>query len=112
MAINLADFEAGAKYRGDYDADLAALQARLERVQAAHIAHGQRSVILFEGWDAAGKGGIIKKLTAELDARSTIRGSAGKPGLTIIAIAPNAPSIWPRLPTCSSSPTRAGRRGR
>ncbi|MBA4748461.1 MAG: polyphosphate kinase, partial [Sphingopyxis sp.] len=69
MAVNLADFEAGAKYKGDYDRDMAALQARLERLQAAHIAHGQRSVILFEGWDAAGKGGMIKRLTAELDAR-------------------------------------------
>jgi AMP-polyphosphate phosphotransferase len=69
MAINLSDFETGAKYKGDYDKDVAALQARLERVQAAHIAHDQRSIILFEGWDAAGKGGIIKRLTAELDAR-------------------------------------------
>ncbi len=69
MAINLSDFETGAKYKGDYDRDIAALQARLERIQAAHIAHGQRSIILFEGWDAAGKGGIIKRLTAELDPR-------------------------------------------
>lgn len=69
MAVNLADFEAGTKYKGDYDRDMAALQARLERLQAAHITHGQRSVILFEGWDAAGKGGMIKRLTAELDAR-------------------------------------------
>jgi AMP-polyphosphate phosphotransferase len=69
MAVNLSDFEAGAKYKGDYDSDVTALQARLERLQAAHIAHDQRSIILFEGWDAAGKGGIIKRLTAELDPR-------------------------------------------
>jgi polyphosphate kinase 2 (PPK2 family) len=69
MAINLSDFEAGAKHKGDYDADVAALQARLERLQAAHIAHGQRSIILMEGWDAAGKGGIIKRMTAEMDPR-------------------------------------------
>ena len=41
----------------------------LERVQAAHITHRQRSVIMFEGWDAAGKGGIIQRLTASLDPR-------------------------------------------
>jgi polyphosphate kinase 2 (PPK2 family) len=69
MAINLLEFEAGAKHKGDYDADVTALQARLERLQAAHIAHGQRSIILLEGWDAAGKGGIIKRMTAELDPR-------------------------------------------
>jgi polyphosphate kinase 2 (PPK2 family) len=30
---------------------------------------GRRAVILIEGWDAAGKGGLIKRLTAELDPR-------------------------------------------
>ena len=69
MTIDLADYEAGAKYDGSYGDDLVALQERLERVQAAHIAHGQRSVIMLEGWDAAGKGGIIQRLTAQLDPR-------------------------------------------
>lgn len=69
MTIDLANYEVGAKYDGDYSDDLAALQDRLERVQAAHITHGQRSVIMFEGWDAAGKGGIIQRLTASLDPR-------------------------------------------
>ena len=55
MSISLTDHEAGAKYDGDYDDAMEALQERLERVQAAHITHGQRSVIMFEGWDAAGK---------------------------------------------------------
>lgn len=69
MTIDLADYERGGKYAGDYAADLAAIQDRLERLQAAHIAWGQRSVVMLEGWDAAGKGGIIKRLTANLDAR-------------------------------------------
>lgn len=69
MTIDLADYESGARYDGDYGHDLKALQERLERVQAAHITHGQRSVIMLEGWDAAGKGGIIKRLTAKLDPR-------------------------------------------
>jgi polyphosphate kinase 2 (PPK2 family) len=69
MSISLSDHESGAKYDGDYSDDLAALQDRLERVQAAQIAHRQRSVSMFEGWDAAGKGGIIQRLTAELDPR-------------------------------------------
>ncbi|SFR98469.1 polyphosphate kinase 2 family protein [Sphingomonas jatrophae] len=69
MAINLSDFETGGKYPGDYSADLAALQKRLARIQVAHIVHGRRAVILFEGWDAAGKGGAIQRLTAEWDPR-------------------------------------------
>jgi len=69
MTIQLSDYETGAKYDGDYARDLAALEGRLEILQAAHIIHGQRSVIMFEGWDAAGKGGIIQRLTASLDPR-------------------------------------------
>lgn len=69
MAIDLTDYEKGEKFDGDFDAELSALQQRLERIQVAHIVHAQRSVIMFEGWDAAGKGGIIKRLTATLDPR-------------------------------------------
>lgn len=69
MTIDLADYEKGAKYKGDYDADLAALQERLAKIQVAHIVHDRRSVILLEGWDAAGKGGIIKRMSADWDPR-------------------------------------------
>lgn len=69
MTIDLADYESGAKLDGNYGEALKTLQERLERVQAAHITHAQRSVIMLEGWDAAGKGGIIKRMTALLDPR-------------------------------------------
>lgn len=69
MSIDLTEYERGAKYPGDYDDDLTALQARLERLQSAHIAHNQSSVIVLEGWDASGKGGIVKRMTAEWDPR-------------------------------------------
>ena len=69
MAIQLSAFEQGAPYKGDYAADLAALQDRLARIQVAHHVHGRRALIVFEGWDAAGKGGIIQRLTAEWDPR-------------------------------------------
>ncbi|HEX8484990.1 polyphosphate kinase [Sphingomonas sp.] len=68
--IDLADYERGHKYKGDYKADLAALQTRLEHVQVAHIAHDRAAVVMFEGWDAAGKGGIIQRLVAEWDQRN------------------------------------------
>ncbi|MEZ5655849.1 MAG: polyphosphate kinase [Sphingobium sp.] len=69
MTIDLADFEDGPSYDGDFDKELEQLQQRMERVQVAHIVHEKKSVIVFEGWDAAGKGGIIKRLTARLDPR-------------------------------------------
>lgn len=69
MTINLSDFERGAPYRGNYDDDLARLQERLAHIQVAHICHKKRAVIMFEGWDAAGKGGVIQRLTAEWDPR-------------------------------------------
>ena len=70
MTINLSDYEKGAKYQGDYDADLAALQERLSRILVAHIIHRRRSVVVFEGWDAAGKGGAIQRLTGGWDPRA------------------------------------------
>jgi AMP-polyphosphate phosphotransferase len=69
MAIDLKDFESGKDYAGDYDADLAALTARLEKIQVAHIIHGHSAIIAVEGWDASGKGGMIQRLTACWDPR-------------------------------------------
>lgn len=69
MAIHLSHYEKGEKFEGDFDKALRKLQQRMERVQVAHIVHRRKSIILFEGWDAAGKGGIIKRLTALLDPR-------------------------------------------
>jgi AMP-polyphosphate phosphotransferase len=69
MTIDLKDFERGEDYPGDYGDDLAALQERLARIQVAHIVHKRRAIIALEGWDAAGKGGIIQRLTAEWDPR-------------------------------------------
>jgi AMP-polyphosphate phosphotransferase len=69
MTIDLSDYEQGASYKGDYSADLAALQERLERILVAHIVHRRRAVIMLEGWDAAGKGGIIQRLCDNWDPR-------------------------------------------
>ncbi len=69
MAIDLSDYEAGDKFDGDYDKALDKLQKRLSHIHFAHIVHRRRAIIAIEGWDAAGKGGIIKRLTAEWDPR-------------------------------------------
>jgi polyphosphate kinase 2 (PPK2 family) len=70
MTINLSDFESGAPYDGDYDSDMAALQKRLDHILVAYIVHRKRAVIVCEGWDAAGKGGAIQRLTSGWDPRA------------------------------------------
>jgi len=56
----------------EYKRRLKALQNRL-RLQAYQVYQQQRPVVLvFEGWDAAGKGGAIKRLTTCLDPRGYV----------------------------------------
>jgi len=69
MSIDLEDYEKGKDFDGDYDEALAEVQKRLSHIHYAHIVHKRRAIILFEGWDAAGKGGVIKRLTGEWDPR-------------------------------------------
>lgn len=70
MAIKLSDYESGAAYAGDYKNDLDALQERISHLFVANLVHGQSAIILCEGWDAAGKGGAIQRLTAKCDPRA------------------------------------------
>jgi polyphosphate kinase 2 (PPK2 family) len=70
MAIKLSDFESGTRFNGDYADTLEALQARLARILVSHIVHRRRSVVVVEGWDAAGKGGAIQRMTADWDPRA------------------------------------------
>jgi polyphosphate:AMP phosphotransferase len=44
-------------------------QSRLNLLQRKASAQGVSTIAVFEGWDAAGKGGAIRRITAALDAR-------------------------------------------
>ena len=55
--------------RKEYDAKLGRRQHDLKEISLAYRAHGRRAVVVFEGWDAAGKGGIIRRLGWPLDPR-------------------------------------------
>ena len=55
----------------DYEARLAELQHRLLGLQTHHLRTGGRVVIGIDGWDAAGKGGMIERLVAGLEPKST-----------------------------------------
>jgi polyphosphate kinase 2 (PPK2 family) len=70
MPINLSDYEAGTPFEGDYSATLDALQERISRLFVAHFLHKKKAIIVCEGWDAAGKGGAIQRLTAQCDPRT------------------------------------------
>jgi polyphosphate:AMP phosphotransferase len=56
--------------REDYPGVLAKLQARLNGLHREARERRVSTVIVFEGWDAAGKGGAIRRLTPALDARA------------------------------------------
>jgi polyphosphate kinase 2 (PPK2 family) len=53
----------------DYDSRLKALQTKLQRIQQAYLFTADAAAIVFEGWDAAGKGGTIRRMSAVLDPR-------------------------------------------
>jgi polyphosphate kinase 2 len=55
--------------RRAYFRELFRLQAELVKLQDWIVATGHRLVIVFEGRDAAGKGGIIKRITQRLNPR-------------------------------------------
>ena len=63
----------------DYDKQMEALQIELAKMQAAIKTTGQRLVVVFEGRDAAGKGGTIKAVTANMNPRQAYVVALSKP---------------------------------
>jgi polyphosphate:AMP phosphotransferase len=53
--------------RSAYQKQLQRYQARLSRLTRKARAQEVSSVLVFEGWDAAGKGGVIRRITAAID---------------------------------------------
>ncbi|WP_247745077.1 polyphosphate kinase 2 [Shimia sp. R11_0] len=65
--------------RRAYEAEKAKLQAELLKVQLWAQETGQKFVMLFEGRDAAGKGGTIKRFTEHLNPRNARVVALNKP---------------------------------
>lgn len=63
----------------DYDHHMEALQIELARMQAALKTSGQRLLVVFEGRDAAGKGGAIKAVTENMNPRQAYVVALPKP---------------------------------
>jgi polyphosphate kinase 2 (PPK2 family) len=53
-----------------YEQELPKLQIRLRELQFRSYEAGIPTVVVYEGWDAAGKGGNIRRLTELLDPRA------------------------------------------
>jgi polyphosphate kinase 2 (PPK2 family) len=69
-----------ATYKGEhYNKTLHALQIELVKLQCHLIAKDERVLVIFEGRDAAGKDGTIKRLTAHMAPRETIVFAPSKP---------------------------------
>lgn len=54
--------------KADFPAELEAQQGRLNLLHREARERGISSILMFEGWDAAGKGGAIRRVTGALDA--------------------------------------------
>ena len=65
-----SDDEAEKEYRQRYFSDLFRLQGELVKLQDWVVNTREKVVILFEGRDAAGKGGVIKRITQRLNPRT------------------------------------------
>ena len=59
----------GKLRRAWYEEELAQLQIELAKLQSWIMSRGLKVVVIFEGRDAAGKGGVIKRITERLNPR-------------------------------------------
>ena len=61
--------ESRFKDKDAYKNALTTCQEQLFHVQQAYFHQKRRALIVFEGWDASGKGGAIRRITEKLDPR-------------------------------------------
>ena len=81
----------------DYERRLASLQSVLQLIQQAYLGSLERALVVLEGWDTAGKGGIVRRLGWALDPRSFKVHSISAPDQHVRA---------PRVARASSKKTR------
>ncbi|HLY07951.1 MAG TPA: polyphosphate kinase 2 [Planctomycetota bacterium] len=69
VELEMEDGAADVGVRGRYFRDLFRLQSELIKLQDWVVETKNRIVVIFEGRDAAGKGGVIKRITQRLNPR-------------------------------------------
>jgi polyphosphate:AMP phosphotransferase len=65
--------------RSTYDDELPDLQKELRRLEHRMYIHRIPAILVYEGWDAGGKGGNIRRLTKKLDPRGYDVHAVGPP---------------------------------
>jgi polyphosphate kinase 2 (PPK2 family) len=65
--------------RGRYEAELRELQIELVKIQKHVFKHDHKVLVIFEGRDASGKDGTIKRIVEHLSPRETRVVALGKP---------------------------------
>ncbi len=94
---NLAELDFPEFKGKDYEKQLDKLQLALMKYQQALYQTGRRAIIVFEGTDAAGKGGVVRRLIEKMDSR----------GYRVYSIGPPTPEekanhyllrFWQKLP--------------
>jgi polyphosphate kinase 2 (PPK2 family) len=67
----LSSLDMSLKYgKAEYNRQLNRYQGKLNKLHREARERQMSTLLLFEGWDAAGKGGAIRRITSALDARS------------------------------------------
>ncbi|MCX7111254.1 MAG: polyphosphate:AMP phosphotransferase [Proteobacteria bacterium] len=56
--------------KSDYQAKLASYQGRISQLSRVARQRKISTLLVFEGWDAVGKGGVIRRITHAMDARN------------------------------------------
>ena len=69
LEMEIEDEDEDRADRSQYFRDLFKLQAELVKLQDWVVAQQLKVVVIFEGRDAAGKGGVIKRITQRLNPR-------------------------------------------
>lgn len=80
-----------------FDRRIKPLQESLQRIQQAYLGSRERAVIVLEGWDTAGKGGLVRRLGWTFDPRSFRVHSIAAPN-SIEARQHYLQRFWERLP--------------
>src|SRR5665647_279078 len=70
MSKSHKDAERGGPTKAEYEKELERLQLQLVEMQQWVMASGARVLVIFEGRDAAGKGGAINRVMQYLNPRS------------------------------------------
>lgn len=69
LRLDTVDLTQEIEDEKSYELQLNEVQLRLLRLQARFRKSGQRAMLVYEGWDASGKGGAIKRVIEVLDPR-------------------------------------------